>query len=283
MAEFYVTVGHRVYNTNASYTLREVGKHNKMDDAWISVSGKVYDVTSIVNTVRQPNENTFASLPSLIGKECTGKISMQESMLLSAFLIGSVKELKFDASRPWKEYTMTEVAQHSGIDDCWVVVNDIVYDVTSYVDKHPGGIMKFEVNGGTDISQKFIGAHKLKNVLPPMELKKLAIGQVKRINLKDVDGKDLPERSIPDKWFTMTEVASKKLPGPCWVVVNDIVYDVTDYVDVHPGGRVKFEVNGGTDISEKFIGAHRMKFELPPQVLRKYAIGRLRTVELKDK
>jgi len=280
---FYKTVGDRVYDTTQEYTLRHVATHKTENDAWIALGNKVYDITSLLKVVRPPGDPILSALPSLLGRECTGKINPFEATLLSPYEIGAVKHLKFDDSRPWKEYTLTEVAQHSGLDDCWVVVNEVVYDVTSYVDRHPGGVVKFEVNGGKDISEKFIGAHKLKNVLPPMELKKLAIGQVRRIELKDHEGNQLTERSIPDKWYTMTEVAEKKLPGPCWVVVNDIVYDVTDYVDIHPGGRMKFEVNGGTDISEKFIGAHRNKFDLPPKVLRKFAIGRVRKVALADK
>lgn len=36
-------------------------------------------------------------------------------------------------------YTMAEVSAHSTESDCWLVVNDSVYDVTGFVDQHPGG------------------------------------------------------------------------------------------------------------------------------------------------
>jgi cytochrome b involved in lipid metabolism len=32
-----------------------------------------------------------------------------------------------------------EVAQHNNISDAWIIVDNKVYDVTSYVDEHPGG------------------------------------------------------------------------------------------------------------------------------------------------
>ncbi|KDO70318.1 hypothetical protein CISIN_1g041866mg, partial [Citrus sinensis] len=38
-----------------------------------------------------------------------------------------------------KLYTMQEAAHHNTKDDCWIVVHNKVYDVTSYLDDHPGG------------------------------------------------------------------------------------------------------------------------------------------------
>lgn len=37
--------------------------------------------------------------------------------------------------------TLTEVAKHTTVDDCWMVVNNQVYDLSSYTKagKHPGG------------------------------------------------------------------------------------------------------------------------------------------------
>lgn len=36
-------------------------------------------------------------------------------------------------------YTLAEVAEHNSRDDCWAVINDTVYDLTSYINRHPGG------------------------------------------------------------------------------------------------------------------------------------------------
>lgn len=32
-----------------------------------------------------------------------------------------------------------EVAEHGSIDDCWLIINNKVYDVTDYISLHPGG------------------------------------------------------------------------------------------------------------------------------------------------
>lgn len=36
-------------------------------------------------------------------------------------------------------YTSAEVATHKTTADCWTIVNGNVYDLTSYVSRHPGG------------------------------------------------------------------------------------------------------------------------------------------------
>jgi len=37
------------------------------------------------------------------------------------------------------KYTFEEVAIHNTIRDCWLVINNKVYDFSGYADCHPGG------------------------------------------------------------------------------------------------------------------------------------------------
>lgn len=37
-----------------------------------------------------------------------------------------------------RTYTQEETAKHSTVKDCWVTLDDKVYDITSYVATHPG-------------------------------------------------------------------------------------------------------------------------------------------------
>lgn len=51
--------------------------------------------------------------------------------------------------------TAQEVAKHNTREDCWIIVDNKVYDVTDYIDDHPGGdtIMN---NAGADST---VGVH----------------------------------------------------------------------------------------------------------------------------
>jgi cytochrome b involved in lipid metabolism len=40
--------------------------------------------------------------------------------------------------KAWPTYTLDDVSKHKTKDDCWIVVNDCVIDMTSHVRNHPG-------------------------------------------------------------------------------------------------------------------------------------------------
>ncbi|XP_074269145.1 cytochrome B5-like protein [Silene latifolia] len=55
-----------------------------------------------------------------------------------------------------QKYTATEVSSHNKRTDCWVIIKDKVYDVTSYVEEHPGGDAIL-TNAGGDSTEGFYG------------------------------------------------------------------------------------------------------------------------------
>jgi cytochrome b involved in lipid metabolism len=56
-------------------------------------------------------------------------------------------------------YTKEEVAQHATESSCWSIVNGYVYDLTSYVSKHPGGSRNILKICGKDGTSAFEGQH----------------------------------------------------------------------------------------------------------------------------
>jgi cytochrome b involved in lipid metabolism len=56
---------------------------------------------------------------------------------------------------PATTYMAADVAKHSTPDDCWMIVNGNVYNLTSYLNQHPGGPDKITPYCGKDATQPF--------------------------------------------------------------------------------------------------------------------------------
>jgi cytochrome b involved in lipid metabolism len=75
-------------------------------------------------------------------------------------------------------YTMSEVALHANKSDCWMVIENSVYNVTTFVDKHPGGEVILE-GCGKDATGYFKGVKEHVKPLVQAILAKLKIGEIK--------------------------------------------------------------------------------------------------------
>lgn len=56
-------------------------------------------------------------------------------------------------------YSLKQVAEHRSEDDCWVAVNNKVYNLTKWLNKHPGGKSVLFNLAGTDCSDEFRTFH----------------------------------------------------------------------------------------------------------------------------
>merc|ERR1719454_1324895 len=64
--------------------------------------------------------------------------------------------------------------------------------------------------------------------------------------------------------ITKEEVAKHNNKSSCWVILNDRVLDVTDFLKDHPGGELAILTFAGKDATEEFDMIH------PPDVIEKY-------------
>ncbi|XP_062090903.1 cytochrome B5-like protein [Humulus lupulus] len=55
-----------------------------------------------------------------------------------------------------KVYSKAEISLHNKRTDCWIIIKDKVYDVTSYVEEHPGGDAIL-AHAGDDSTEGFYG------------------------------------------------------------------------------------------------------------------------------
>ena len=91
-------------------------------------------------------------------------------------------------------------------------------------------------------------------------------------------GKNDPKQfQVPEKEFTMEEIAKHNTKDDLWVVVKGVVMDLTNWLDEHPGGPQAIMNFMGRDATEEFEMLH------DDEVIPKYApaqvIGRVKGVE----
>ncbi|KAL8564637.1 hypothetical protein ACOMHN_032193 [Nucella lapillus] len=54
-----------------------------------------------------------------------------------------------------RTYTRNDVAEHCDVTDCWIIVEEKVYDVTKFLEEHPGGADIIVEYAGGDASAAF--------------------------------------------------------------------------------------------------------------------------------
>ncbi|KAG4938542.1 hypothetical protein AAZX31_16G072800 [Glycine max] len=67
-----------------------------------------------------------------------------------------------------KSYSKTEISLHNKRTDCWIIIKNKVYDVTSYVEEHPGGDAIL-AHAGDDSTEGFFGPQHATRVFDMIE------------------------------------------------------------------------------------------------------------------
>lgn len=67
---------------------------------------------------------------------------------------------QFTAKMPHQEITRDEVAKHNTEDSLWCIIDHKVYDLTDFVDAHPGGSVVLAQVAGTDATAAFYNLHR---------------------------------------------------------------------------------------------------------------------------
>lgn len=75
-------------------------------------------------------------------------------------------------------YSASTVAEHSNQESCWTIVDGKVYDVTQWINSHPGGPDKILGMCGHDGTSAFRGQHQNRNdrILAAFYIGVLAVG-----------------------------------------------------------------------------------------------------------
>ncbi|KAM4121263.1 hypothetical protein ACJW30_03G194500 [Castanea mollissima] len=112
-----------------------------------------------------------------------------------------------------KLYSMQEASEHNTKDDCWVVIDGKVYDVTTYLDEHPGGDDVVLAATGKDATEEFEDAGHSKSAKELMET--FCIGEL--------DTTYIPQLEISSKKQTDYTQKLMDLTKQYWVVPVAVV------------------------------------------------------------
>lgn len=135
-------------------------------------------------------------------------------------------------------YNREEVKKHTTKKDGWVIIHNKVLDITDFFDDHPGGRDVLLHLAGQDATEAFEGNNHSKMALKLME--KYIIGT-------------LPEDE-QEKVFRLQDLKDKNTRETSWMVLHNKVYDITSFLDSHPGGRDILLWNAGQDATKAFDG-----------------------------
>ena len=92
---------------------------------------------------------------------------------------------------------------------------------------------------------------------------------------KDNYQTSVDKESINTQTYSMTDVSSHKDTQGCWTMINGNVYDLTPWINQHPGGAEAILSLCGNDGNEAFNSQHGGQTK-PEEVLKGFLIGKLK-------
>ena len=154
-------------------------------------------------------------------------------------------------------YKRSEVAAHNKEADCWVIIDDGVYDVTGFLDDHPGSFVPILEFAGKDATKAFkdkphskkaydkLPAFKVGSVDPSEPLPQEKIQESAQASEQP---SAVHRRSDLILW---SEFETHDHKDSLWILVQGKVYDVTNFKN-HPGSFEKLLQNTGKDATKEF-------------------------------
>jgi cytochrome b involved in lipid metabolism len=168
-------------------------------------------------------------------------------------------------TEPARVLSREDIAKHNSVSDCWVSLHGMVYDLTTFVEQHPGGPKSILSLGGRDATKVFDTIHS-PHMLDIMKDRIVGVLNHSAGSPIDDDSDISESRDISPQ-----ELKQHSSRDDVWVVLHGTVYNLTDFCEIHPGGEFLIQKLAGKDGTDQFRVFHS-KEKL--DVIRQYAVGR---------
>jgi len=185
-----------------------------------------------------------------------------------------------------QRYTLAEVAEHMDETSCWYSLYGVIYDFTDYMDLHPGGAGTILMACGTVATELFesIDKHNVDlllnggfssyiigregstsgiEIVPCDEVDLVAVSTNTTMETPEVSTAAPSEaEGCQMQRYTLAEVAEHSDDTSCWYSLYGVIYDFTDYMDLHPGGSGTILMACGTVATELFESIDKHNVDL---------------------
>lgn len=194
-----------------------------------------------------------------------------------------------------------ELAKHDSSQSCWLLISGKIYDVTSYINSHPGGAAEILKTCGTDataaydtkgrsngsshsanadsmLADYFIGnlnqtlklgpdkttpspaktsgSSQAKSNTTSAVAATTAVSQTQQAQTQAQTQTTQTVAQNSTLALTSSELAKHNSSASCWTLVSGKIYDLTNYINQHPGGSSTILPLCGADGTAAFIAQH---------------------------
>ena len=192
--------------TLRGFSRGEIERHNKRGDMWMVIKGRVYDVTLFGKyhpggedvllpcagkdaTLMYNKYHPWVAVEPMMGNFCIGVFDPKMTYEAPPTYHISVQKSNFSMKKtlpekvpkiPFKKgelLTPQMVAGRNNEEECWVTIHGKAYDITNFLDKHPGGDQILLKYAGKDASVEFDKYH---STSARMQLPEFFIGNMIR-------------------------------------------------------------------------------------------------------
>ncbi|GAV28914.1 hypothetical protein PMKS-002392 [Pichia membranifaciens] len=174
------------------------------------------------------SSSTHNQQQSRSSRVLTASVASVAAAAASYFLVQpSLANDEAAAASSNKKIPVEEFVKHNTADDCWITVNGNVYDLTDFIDMHPGGTTPLIQNAGHDATVLYNKIHPkgtIENFLPKEKQLGVLVGEAPKIEIIIDDQEKhrlellehLPALSRIQNIYDFEYIASKVLTEQAW-------------------------------------------------------------------